>query len=110
MSKEDVNIVLLGRKVLTEYHTNLECSPDDKEEFKEVVSEALKTMKIHPADVVMIATYGTQLVIVYYRYEFTPMKCSSQIVSEIKDGKIYTGYEIIKSLPEGRENARESRQ
>ena len=62
---------------------------------EQVAKEVLTRHNKNPKDVYAIIQDRTQIVIGYWQYEYTSIIADDAVIQDIKDGKAYSGWEML---------------
>jgi hypothetical protein len=86
-------IVILKRRFPSVIYETVKGNVDEQV-AKEVLTRHNKNIK----DVYAIIQDGTQIVIGYWQYEYTSIFADDAVIQDIKDGKAYSGWQILRVI------------
>ena len=71
-------------------------NPDEK--LEDIIKRMMRSFNIHPGDLISIVVDDTQIVFVYWEYEYKTIIANDTLIDDIKAGKVFFGYEIVKII------------
>jgi len=71
-------------------------NPDEK--LEDIIKRMMRSFNIHPGDLISIVVDNTQIVFVYWEYEYKSILANDTLIADIKAGKVFFGYEIVKII------------
>jgi hypothetical protein len=92
MMTEKIVILKTKKPVVRWIPTN----PDEK--LEDTIKRMMRSFNIHQGDLISIVVDDTQIVFVYWEYEYKTIIANDTLIDDIKAGKVFFGFEIVKVI------------